>query len=112
MLALLPYICVHLVNNDSVREGVEELEALLNCTLRVGARAKATTPSTAFRAARGVELRATVDDLLPLKVETEPFIVNQTNIGTVSKATLGKLLRRRRGGWSAYGLSRAIQIPT
>ena len=32
----------------------------------------------------------------------ERAIVNQTNIGTVSNATLGKLLR---DGWSAYGLS-------
>ena len=31
-------------------------------------------------------------------------IVNQTNIGTISKATLGKLMRQ---GWSAYGLFRA-----
>ena len=34
----------------------------------------------------------------------EGAIVNQTNIGTVSKATLGKLLR---DGWNAYGLFRA-----
>ena len=34
----------------------------------------------------------------------ERAIVNQTNIGTVSKATLGKLLRT---GWCAYGLFRA-----
>ena len=36
----------------------------------------------------------------------ERAIVNQTNIGTVSKATLGKLLRERETGWSAYGLFR------
>ena len=34
----------------------------------------------------------------------ERAIVNQTNIGTVSTATLGKLLRT---GWCAYGLFRA-----
>ena len=34
----------------------------------------------------------------------ERAIVNQTNIESVSKATLGKLLRE---GWSAYGLFRA-----
>ena len=33
----------------------------------------------------------------------ERAIVNQTNLRTVSKATLGKLLRET--GWSAYGLS-------
>ena len=32
---------------------------------------------------------------------------NQTNIATVSKATLGRLLKRR--GWSAYGLSRVLR---
>ena len=34
----------------------------------------------------------------------ERAVVSQTNIGTVSKATLGKLLET---GWSSYGLSRA-----
>ena len=36
----------------------------------------------------------------------ETAIVSQTNTGTVSKATLGKLLRDGTG-WSAYGLFRA-----
>ena len=36
----------------------------------------------------------------------ERAIVNQTNIGTVSKATLGKLLR---DGWSAHGLFRTYK---
>ena len=35
----------------------------------------------------------------------ERAIVNQTNLRTVSKATLGKLLRET--GWSAYGLFRS-----
>ena len=37
-------------------------------------------------------------------VFTTDWIVNQTNIGTVSKATLGRLLR---DGWNVYGLFRA-----
>lgn len=36
--------------------------------------------------------------------------VNQTNVGSVSKATLGKLMRKRR--WSADGLFRAHIIPS
>ena len=36
-------------------------------------------------------------------------IVNQTNAGTVSKATLGETPERT--GWSVYGPSRAIYIP-
>ena len=50
---------------------------------------------------RGVERRSARWSSLKGR---ERAIVNQTNIGTVSKATLGKLWET---GWSAYGLFRA-----
>ena len=59
-------------------------------TLPAGHEAKDITPSIAWR--REAWKEEALDDL-PSKDERGPSLLKQTNIGTVSKATLGKLLR-------------------
>ena len=66
-----------------------------------GHKAKDITPSVAWR--REARKEEALDDL-PVKGR-ERAVVNQTNIGTVSKATLGKLLRR---GGAHMGFSQRI----